>query len=187
MYELEDELPEPEPKTTRGADPPLRRLWKVEPESAEIDALPEKKSSKKGDDADGTRSSTGSKGAKSKGKAKSTKAKEAPAVDEKGNKKILVEETPTLDTYESRRRARIIMGSVIVFCIFLTGWIIYSAFVPSSSVPVATQGSGDDLMAQLGGGEPRASMDQEARFMFNRAQELRGPVGPIRPWACCAA
>ena len=170
MYELEDEIPEP--KSTRKADPPLRRLWKAEPESTEIDALPGKKSSTKGDDADGTRKSAGSKGTKSKGKARSSKAQEAPAVDEKGNKKVLVEDTPTLDTYETRRRARMIMGAVGVFGVFLAGWIIYSTFAPSSSIPVATSGPGDDLLAQAGGGEPRASIDQEARFMFNRAQEF---------------
>ena len=31
-------------------------------------------------------------------------------MDEKGEKKVLIEETPTLDTYETRRRARLIMG-----------------------------------------------------------------------------
>src|SRR5262249_28495784 len=74
-----------------------------------------------------------------------------------------------LDTYESRRRARLIMGSLIAVCVLLTAWIAYRVFRhdPSDAVP-----SADDLAtAPATSPEPRPPLDHEARFMFNRARE----------------
>ena len=43
--------------------------------------------------------------------------------------KVLIEETPTFDTYETRRRARLIMGALGVACVLLLGWSIYRVFL----------------------------------------------------------
>ena len=86
-------------------------------------------------------------------------------------KKVLVEETPSLDTYESRRRAR-----------HPDGWIVGDLRDPApldrlSHVSCTTRARSTSLStsprsAQQGGPEPKRSKDGEARFMFNRAQEL---------------
>ncbi len=82
---------------------------------------------------------------------------------------MLLEETPTFDTVEARQRARIIVGALSVFCVFLLVWITYSVFLgnageieqsaelPSSPPPI-----------------PHVSLplDDQARYLFNRAREL---------------
>ena len=106
-------------------------------------------------------------------KSKKTKGKEPPAAGENSDKKkVLLEDTPSLDTYESRRRARLLMGGLSAACVLLLGWITYRTFLyDPSSIDIPT---GDATTAQQGGPEPKPSKDGEARFMFNRAQELAG-------------
>ena len=111
-FELESDLEDPEePKSAREPAKPLARLWKTEPDSAEDEAPPPKKSIKD-KESEPVRKASDAKGAGSKGKTKAAKGKGPIAADEPMVKKVLIEETPTLDTYETRQRARLIMGSV---------------------------------------------------------------------------
>ena len=126
-YDLEDEEPL-EPKSTPKSPQPMPRLWKAEPEPTEEESPSAKKSRKDGD-SEPSRKSSDSKASTAKGKTKAAKAKVSPATDENGEKKVLIEETPTLDTYETRRRARLIMGALGVACVFLFGWSIYRVFL----------------------------------------------------------
>ena len=62
------------------------------------------------------------------------------------------------------------MGGLSAACVLLVGWIMYRTFLyDPSSIDIPT---GDATTAQQGGPEPKPSKDGEARFMFNRAQEL---------------
>jgi formylglycine-generating enzyme len=168
-YELEDEEPQEEPKSTPKTVQPMPRMWKAEPEPDEEESRSARKSrndresepSKKSGDP---KPSTGS------SKSRSSKAKVAPATDEKGERKVLIEETPTLDTYETRRRARMIMGGLIIGSVGLFGWTIYSVFLRDPIGITAT--NSPEPTANQPGPEAPLSLDQEARFMYNRAQEF---------------
>src|SRR5262249_44910781 len=83
-------------------------------------------------------------------------------------KKVLVEETPTLDTYESRRRARMLVGGLGTAAVVLLLWAGYRTFLydPTPN-PIAS-----DEAALAPAPEPHQSLDQEARFMLTRAQDL---------------
>lgn len=174
--ESEIEIEEPDqPKPSRSPVKPLPRLWKSESDEPEDVSSAQRapgqsaKSSSKGSDAAPSKSA--SKPAGSTAKSKKQKAREsAPVGDKSDTKKVLVEETPTLDTYETRRRARILVGGLSATCVLLVCWIGYRTFLYDPSpidVPVE-----DATMAQQGGPEPQGTKDGEARFLFNRAQEL---------------
>ena len=155
----------------RNPAKPLPRLWKAEPEPEEADADPgskpsAKKSKKTGDAPATAKAAGGSKAAAGKSK-KSAKGKSEP--DEKGEKRVLKEETPTLDTYESRRRVRLMVGG-------LTGACALPArldLLPRILLRPQSDGSNHRGFSHRGD-EPRIRppLDLEARFMYNRASEL---------------
>jgi sulfatase modifying factor 1 len=169
------EIEEPDlPKPARNPVKPLPRLWKSEPDEPE-DEIPglkadgqSSKSSTKG--SDGASSESAAKTGTSGGKPKKKKAKESAASGAKSDtKKTLVEETPSLDTYESRRRARLLMGGLSATCVVLLLWIGYRTFLyDPSTIDIPYD---DPTTAHQGGPEPKPSKDGEARFMFNRAQD----------------
>ena len=147
----------------------MPRLWKSEPEPTEDEAPPAKKSSKGGESEPSGKSSD-SKASTAKGKIKAAKAKGSPPTDENGEKKVLIEETPALDTYETRRRARLIMGALGVACVILFGWSIYRVFLYDPVGIDAT--SSPEVTATPSRPEVRPTLDQEAHFMFERAHEF---------------
>jgi formylglycine-generating enzyme len=167
-YDLEDEEPQ-EPKSTPKTAQPMPRLWKTEPEPTEEESRVVRKL--KGEpESEPAKKSADSKRPAANSKSKSAKAKEPPEVDENGEKRVLLEETPTFDTYETRRRARLIMGTLIVACILLSGWSFYRVFLYDPVGFIVTD-SPEPAASQPGPDAPQ-SLDQEARFMYNRAQEF---------------
>ena len=167
-YDLEDEEPL-EPKSTPKTVQPMPRLWKSEPEPSEEELPPAKKSSR-GGDTEPPRKPSVSKASTVKGTTKSAKGKGAPVADENGEKKVLIEDTPALDTYETRRRARIIMGALAGACVLLFGWSIYRVFL-YDPVGLDVSGSADQTASQSSP-EPRSTLDQESHFMLERAREF---------------
>ncbi len=140
----------PEPKPSKGEKllKPLPRLWKSETDEPE-EGSPAvgkdgaaKKASKQGKAAASspTRKSKSSSG-KSKGSKKSVEA------DEKEGKKVLLEETPTFDTVESRQRVRLIVGAVGVSLIVGLCWITYRVFLYDPGPKVV---AGDDPTMTFG-------------------------------------
>jgi formylglycine-generating enzyme len=166
MSESDDARP---PDSSRRTGQPMPRLWKAAAEPTDEDQKQVKKS-RKDADAEASKSANKSKTASPAGKAKSAKGKKSAADDDKSEKKVLLEETPKLDTYESRRRVRLIMGTLGTVCVLLLGWIFYRAFLYA---PLGFDVTADgDTSASASGTEVRSSLDQEARFMYNKAEEF---------------
>lgn len=185
---------------------PLPRLWKTEPEEGEeedeelldengqprkrkkkpkdpdqIAATPASKSSSATTSRSSDKSSSRSSG-RSKDPAKkadrSKPSKKKPPIGENGEKRVLVEETPTLDTYESRQRARLILGGLMAFCFVVIGWTVFRMIVPGSG-EIAVGGAempSPDMMATNLGSPP--SREPEANYMLERAKDYarRGKV-----------
>jgi formylglycine-generating enzyme len=167
MSETEEEPLEPQSK--RKSAHPMPRLWKSEPEPSE-EQSPSARKSGKGAETEPSKKSSDTKASASKGTTKSAKGKGPSPADEKGEKRVLIEDTPTLDTYETRRRARLIMGTLIAACVLLFGWTIYRAFLYDPvGIDVASSAGPTEGYASP---ETRGTFDQEARFMFDRAQEF---------------
>jgi formylglycine-generating enzyme required for sulfatase activity len=159
-------------KPKRKPVKPLPRLWKTEPEPGEGDdpaagPSPSPKKVKKRDESAAADSPAAAK--QVKGRSKPPKAKEAAGKANPSEKKVLKEDTPTLDTYESRQRARLIMGGLCALCVVLSIWIFYRTFLYD---PLPMEVTSGDPTAAPFGPEIKPSFDQEARFMFNRAREL---------------
>ena len=176
--ELEDEPQDP--KSTREPIKPLARLWKAEPDSTELESAPAKKARKDGD-TEPVEKSSDSKAAGSKGKTKPAKVKAAVDTDEKTGKKVLIEETPALDTYESRRRARLIMGSLSGVCVLLLVWILYSVFL-YDPVPLAVTSAGLQTRSRAPM-SVRRSTRKRASCTTGR-KNSPGPTALTRPWPC---
>jgi sulfatase modifying factor 1 len=157
------------PDSPPKAPQPMPRLWKSAGEPAEEDSQGSKKARKDGE-SETSKSASKSTSGSAKGKTKSAKEKGSSTADDKSEKKVLLEETPALDTYESRRRARLIMGTLSTACVLLSGWIFYRAFLYE---PIGFNVTADaDTSASPSGPESRPSLDQEARFMYSKAQEF---------------
>ena len=114
-----------------------------------------------------TASSANTSNQKAKAKAKS-KTKKQPPEAEGAEKKVLIEETPALDTYEARQRARLVLGGLVAACFLIFFWIVYSVFLSNSNpVEMAAEDSG----ATFGPAQPKRDVDGEAHAMLNRAQD----------------
>jgi formylglycine-generating enzyme len=171
-----DEIDQAEqPPAPRSPVKPLPRLWKSESDEPE-DEAPDRaaaertaKTSSMGSDAAPSKSVSKSRTPGSSSRKK--KPKELAASGENSEtKKVLVEETPTLDTYESRRRARILMGTLSAVSVVMLIWICYRTFLyDPSTIEMPLD---DPMMAREGTPEPKGTKDGEARFMFKRAREL---------------
>jgi hypothetical protein len=170
MSETEEPQPSKKPK---AVGQPLQRLWKAEtdPDDGEIPLGPERpgadRASKKASQDNNTppfKPPSTSKPASSKSK----KSKSSSAEEDKKGKKVLIEDTPALDTVESRQRARLIMGALVLACVLLSGWITYRVFLYNPSPIDVTEDNG--ALAQSSP-EIRPNPDQEARFMYNQAHE----------------
>ena len=84
-----------------------------------------------------------------------------------------MEETPALDTYGSRQKARILIGGLAVGLLVLVGFVVVRTFFPSESVA-----DRDDPSHQLiavkgsGSGIDRTRAEREARNMYDHARQI---------------
>lgn len=151
----------------------LPRVWKAqpEPEPEPEPEAPTKKKKKKAGDGDSAAANSAEKSTK---RSKASKKGKGDGDSDKP-KGTLIEETPTLDTYQARQTARIVTGIAIVGIGFLFVSVIYWLVSPTSS----EESSVDDqaLLARAPSLDP-AQAELEARFMYNRAREVvkRGNV-----------
>ena len=172
----ETQEPQPPKKTPYVPGQPLPRLWKTEPDPSEDDDLEEteagqvrKKTAKCGEEnGTATKKPLKPKSRSNSVKAAKSKSKSAGNGDPK-EKRVLLEETPTFDTVEARHRARMIVGGLSVFCVFLLFWITYSVFLSNPSDV--------EMSAELPSSAPPSlqvslPLEDQARYLFNRAHEF---------------
>jgi formylglycine-generating enzyme required for sulfatase activity len=161
----------PEPKRSKGEKQfkPLPRLWKSESdEPTEGSSQDPKDGAAKKVAKDGKSAAATSAGKAKSATVKKKASKKSADGDEKKEKKVLLEETPALDTVESRQRVRLIVGAVGISIFVMLGWITYRVFLYDPGPKVL---SGDDPTLTYGPPEARPSLDQEARFMYSRAHD----------------
>lgn len=172
---LEPKRPAPPPGTP-GA--PLPRLWKTTPDDETEDDEDDLKSKKKKKAEPAPppaaakakkRSPAGDKDRKSE----SRKGKDKPG----GEKGVLIEETPNLDTYETRQRVRIALGVGALAVVLLVGWVVVRFISPEhppeeaiTPEMLAAAATGKASPAPPGG--PRVGDDKESRILFERAREV---------------
>ena len=103
-------------------------------------------------------------------KRKAPRSPRPPRKESGGESKgVLVEETPTLDTYQARQAVRIITGAVLFGILCLISFVIYRVFAPSGTLePSAVDEGTITANAPV---NPQNS-EQEARTMFERAHEV---------------
>jgi sulfatase modifying factor 1 len=166
-YELADtpEAEAPHPKAPPPAAQPLKRLWKAEPEAPDDEPAPARKKNAGSEKSSASSANTSNQAARAKPKSKT---KKPPPEAEGTEKKVLIEETPALDTYEARQRARLVLGGLVAACFLIFFWIIYSVFL-SDSNPVEM--AADDSGATFGPALPKRDVDGEAHVMLNRAHD----------------
>src|SRR5271157_2977235 len=129
-YDLAD-VPEPrQPKAPVMPGQPLPRPWKTEPDEDEEEELKEAAEAKKKQEAAQSAKET-VRSAEVRQRARKAKPKESKKSpwDEGSERKVLVEETPALDTYEARQRGRLIVGALVASCFGIFGWIFYNLFI----------------------------------------------------------
>lgn len=159
----------PKPKAPGGPAQPLPRLWKTETDDGEPPVAkpapkaeappppPPRSRSRSRDEAEGVGT-------------RRTGLKPKPELNEKGEKKILVEDTPVLDTYETRQRVRLATGGLLVFVVGLFGYIVYNTFIYD---PFPTDSNVPDEAALVEATTPvpeKPDLESEARAMLTRAK-----------------
>lgn len=157
-----DESQEPRSSGPKGPAKPLPRLWKHTPDEDELREQREREERAK-KAASGTESDAGPPREKPRTRKKPEKDKPPKP------KGALIEETPNLDTYETRQRARILIGAVLLCVVVTTGFLIYRVFAPAASTEEQTTDTG--LLATVPGGAARSQLEPEARVLLERAQE----------------
>ena len=122
----------PRPQGPAATGQPLPRLWKTEPDEDEEEPTAKAKSSQGKEDSPPVAKIGQARGGKAA--RDGSKSKPAARSSEKDGErtKVLVEETPALDTYEARQRGRLIMGGLFAACFLIFGWIVYRS---SSTTP----------------------------------------------------
>ena len=167
------ELPEPrQPKKPVSPVKPLPRLWKTEPDEDEEEELKEAAEAKKKQAAAEQSAQESARAAEARLRARKTKPKEPkqPAAAEGAEKKVLVEDTPALDTYEARQRGRLIIGGLIASCFGIFGYIFYSLFIYDPN-PILVNSGEEPPPQVVTAPPPKKDLDPEAHGLFVRAQE----------------
>jgi formylglycine-generating enzyme required for sulfatase activity len=182
MSESQDLEPNRPPPIAPGSpENPLPRLWKYnaddEPGEDEAEADTNGPSAAKTKKKEAQPEPAGDpvkpKASRKRDADKKRKQKDAGKTKGKDGKEkgVLLEETPTLDTYETRTRVRIVVGVAAVSIVFLLGWIIVWAFSPPASPPEEPIPQ-EMLVATGTAADPRERAEQEGRILLDRAKEF---------------
>ncbi len=172
-YDLVD-LPEhqehQEPKAPNKQVQPLPRLWKTEPDEEDEEELKAAAEAKKKQEAAEQAAQEKARAAEARLRTKKVKTKETktPTSGEGSEKKVLVEETPALDTYEARQRGRLIIGLLVGSCFVIFGYIIYNLFIYDPNPIIVT--SGEEPPPPSVAPPPKKDLDPEARALFGRCK-----------------
>jgi formylglycine-generating enzyme required for sulfatase activity len=156
----EDESEEPdEAPRSAPAPPPLPRLWKAEPEPSAGPVLQPSKTPSPDEAAT----------------VKPAARKKAPPVGPDGQRKgVLIEETPELDTYEARQKARILVGAAMLGIVLLGGVFLYRVLAPRGDeevapAPMVAHQAIAPVAAKVANKEQN---EREARSLYDRAHDV---------------
>ncbi len=167
------EVPEPrQSKPPALPVQPLPRLWKTEPDEGEEEELKEAAEAKKKQEAAALSAQETVRSAEVRQRARKAKPKESKKSPgaEPAEKKVLVEETPALDTYEARQRGRLIIGALVAGCVGIFAWIFYTVFIYDPNATVVATGEEPPPPVTVAPA-PKKDLDLEAQNMFDRARE----------------
>ena len=170
-YDLAD-VPEPSrPRAPVTPGQPLPRLWKSEPDEDEEEELRAAAEAKKKQEAAAQSAMEAAAAAEARQRARTAKLKETkkPSGGAGSEKRVLVEETPALDTYEARQRGRLIIGALIAACVGIFGWIFYRVFIFDAN-PILASADEPPPPAAIAPA-PKKDLDLEAQNMLERARE----------------
>ena len=149
-----------EPIRPKPSDPPpLKRLWQAPPEAESADDVPVVRKKKGESDSPSMPPDDRPKPRK--------KTKKVEVVVDDGTGATKLEETPVLDTYETRQRIRWVVGSVLAFIGLILMVVVLRAF----------KGSGTPEVVDALPLEPRPSVEarppieQEARILLDMAKQ----------------
>lgn len=159
--------PPPRPAPPGAQGKPLPRMWKADDDAPPPRAAAPSPPPKKADPAPASRRRSPGQD-DSSGLTRKTGLKPKPTDD--GEKKVLVEETPVLDTYETRQRVRVATGAMFLFVIGLGCYIVYSAFL-HDPFPMGDLPPDDGYVVEPAPVAPKVDVEGEARTMLARARE----------------
>ena len=143
----------PKPSTP----PPLQRLWKSPPETDEVDTVvPAKGKKKKSQDEPEV----------GQARPKKKKKKVVEEFDD-GTGATKLEETPVLDTYEARQRARWIIGGILGAIGLIALIVTVRAFKGNPAEEIVE----GEPPPSRGTTEDRANSEREARFILDNAKQ----------------
>ncbi|MGC8639380.1 MAG: SUMF1/EgtB/PvdO family nonheme iron enzyme [Isosphaeraceae bacterium] len=167
-YDLTD-VPEPPPKRpVAPTEKPLPRLWKTESDDDE-DAIGPRKDKPESADGEAKKSARRSSEVRRRSRTEKEKntRKTAPATGVE--KRVLIEDTPALDTYEARQRARWLVGGLVAACFLIFGYVFYQLFIYD---PMRVEPTGDEPppTVAIPPPIPKRDLDIEARSMLKRAE-----------------
>ncbi len=166
-YDLADVPEEPrKAKPPVVPEKPLPRLWKTEPDEDEAPA--EESNAKKEEPPPEVKKPVRTPEVRKRSRPGTAKEGRSPAGGDGSDKKVLVEETPALDTYEARQRARLILGVLVTSCFAIFGWIFYQLFLYD---PNRDRGDRRRASSPAAAPVPKRDLDLEARSMLERARD----------------
>jgi formylglycine-generating enzyme required for sulfatase activity len=149
-----EQPPRPRPPIVPGT--PLPRTWKAEPDAMSEAESRTRGAAGAGSDSDATRGKAGKQARESRREA--TKPGKA-----------IIEETPSLDTYQARRTVRIAVGFALAGLVIVLGSVALRLLPGERSElgPLPDEGV---LATKTAGSRDRA--EREARSMFERARDV---------------
>ncbi len=144
-----------------AASPYLPRLWKAAPEPEEEPPVPTARQKRKEARAEAKASRSAKTSKVKKGKQK------ADVDDDDGAGATKLAETPALDTYEARQRARWIIGGVLGSIALLSLFLIVRAFRSGGDEPRDAPESHEARTAP----DPKSGAENEARTLVEYARQ----------------
>ena len=144
---------------------PIPRLWKAEPEPEVEKPARDRRSRRLREQEE--------KDAKAETPKSKPKAKKSPDRKPSKGKGTLVEETPELDTYEARQRARLLIGGLIVAVALIAAISVYNS-IPKSTIDetgVVDEGTGAGTVPTVSPVAP-SKLEQEAKNLLGTARDL---------------
>ncbi|WP_165245168.1 SUMF1/EgtB/PvdO family nonheme iron enzyme [Paludisphaera soli] len=165
-----DPSPLAKPTPPRAAGQPLPRMWKSDPDDEPAPPRTPIPNPRGGATPTPPPPPRRRGTADDSGTTRKTGLKPKAELNEKGEKKVLIEDTPVLDTYETRQRIRLATGGMLVFVLGLGVYIVYNLFLydpfPMDDLP-PDDGYVVEAPPQVG----KPDLDLEARAMMARARD----------------